>query len=391
VRVLLTESASLTCRETLTVLGRGGVRADVISSGRLTIGQFSRWRRRSLTLPSVREDPVAHLRALAAVVSGYDAVLPTHEQAWLLSAGRHLLPPSTPMAVAELSAFDQVQSKVRFAALLDALGLPQPRWWLPQAPPPGAPDEFWVKAAFSTAGRGVRHARTRAEGLALCAELGSGGTPVLCQASATGQYGQVQAVFDRGRLIGVHTCVQDGVGMGGSAAARRSVDHPQARAGAATLGAALTWHGGLTLDYLHVEGRPQFIECNPRMVEPGNAAASGVDLPGLMIAVSRGTALPDAPVVGRPGVRTRSSLALALGSAAVTGSRRQVLRAFRGDGGPWTPHEVLTPLREDPLGALPVGYTLSRALLRPADVQNLAGDAVGRYAVTSEIIDRLRG
>jgi len=62
--------------------------------------------------------------------------------------------------------------------------------------------------------------------------------------------------------------------MGGSAAARLSVDHPVARRHLARLGEALQWHGGLTLDYLHVEGSPVFIECNPRTVEPANAAAA---------------------------------------------------------------------------------------------------------------------
>jgi len=34
----------------------------------------------------------------------------------------------------------------------------------------------------------------------------------------------------------------------------------------------LDWHGGLTIDYLHVDGHPRLVEGNPRTVEPGNAA-----------------------------------------------------------------------------------------------------------------------
>ena len=66
----------------------------------------------------------------------------------------------------------------------------------------------------------------------------------------------------------------------GAAAARLSTDHPAAREHAARLGEHLRWHGGMTLDYFHVHGQPQFIECNPRTVEPGNAARAGVNLPG---------------------------------------------------------------------------------------------------------------
>jgi hypothetical protein len=99
---------------------------------------------------------------------------------------------------------------------------------------------------------------------------------VMAQEPAVGQYGQVQGLFDRGRPVAAHTSVQTGIGIGPSAAARLSVDHPRPRRDIATLGEALTWHGGLTLDYLHVRGNPSYIECNPRTVEPGNAAASGL-------------------------------------------------------------------------------------------------------------------
>ena len=73
----------------------------------------------------------------------------------------------------------------------------------------------------------------------------------MAQQPARGRYGQVQALFDHGRLVAVHTSVQTGTGIGGSAAARLSVDHPVARRDVALLGDALGWHGGLTLDYMH--------------------------------------------------------------------------------------------------------------------------------------------
>ena len=136
----------------------------------------------------------------------------------------------------------------------------------------------------------------------------------------------MQALFSDGRLVAAHTSVQAGQGLGGSAAARLSVDHPRARFWATAVGEKLGWHGGLTMDYLHQDGEPVFIECNPRTVEPGNAAASGVNLPLLSIALAAGRPLPDKVVTGRPGVRTRGTLALLLGSADQANSRRAVLR-----------------------------------------------------------------
>ena len=94
------------------------------------------------------------------------------------------------------------------------------------------------------------------------------------------------------------------------------------------MGEKLGWHGGLTMDYFHQDGEPVFIECNPRTVEPGNAAASGVNLPLLSIALAAGRPLPAKAVTGRPGVRTHSTLALLLGSADQTNSRRAVLRTL---------------------------------------------------------------
>jgi hypothetical protein len=394
--VLLTESASLTARETLTVLGRRGVRADLLSSGPLTIGRFSRWRRRLVPAPAPGSDPLGYLAVVAGLCrSGrYEAVLPTHEQAWLFAAGRHLLPADAPIAVAPFDAFGRVQGKAEFAALLDGLEVPQPRWWLAADRPETVPFPHWVKASYGTAGRAVRLVHDRASELQAIRELSAGGDQVIGQAPAAGQYGQVQALFDRGRLVAVHTSVAIGVGAGGSAAARLSVDHPAAREYATRIGEYLAWHGGLTLDYFHTDGRPQFIEGNPRTVEPGNAAWSGVDFPALTIALSAGRPLPGTPVIGRPGVRTRSALGLALGVAEQHRSRRAVLAVLAGCGlrrgeighAP----EVLTPIAADPPSAVPLGVVTAQLLLDPGRASRLAAGAVLAYAITPDVIARVR-
>ena len=99
--------------------------------------------------------------------------------------------------------------------------------------------------------------------------------------------------------------------MGGSAAARLSVDHATPREHIAVVGEALAWHGGLTLDYLHEDGSPQYIECNPRTVEPGNAAASGVNIPELQLRLTLGQKLPDRLVWDARGAHARNHRAAA--------------------------------------------------------------------------------
>lgn len=113
-RVLLSEASSLTAREHLSVLGQAGIDVDVAASNRLAIARFSRWCHRTVHVPRSADDPKGYLDAIAAALraGGYDALLPTHEQAWLFTAGRHLLPADAPLAVADIEAFDQVQGKL---------------------------------------------------------------------------------------------------------------------------------------------------------------------------------------------------------------------------------------------------------------------------------------
>src|SRR5262249_1580603 len=298
-RVLLSEASSLTAREFMTVLGRGGVEVEVVTAASMPIAKFSRWCAAVHRAPAPSVEPVGYLRAVDALMASgrFDALLPTHEQAWLFAVGRDYLPHAA-AAVATAEAFNQVESKLALARVLDATGLPQPPWRRVECEDDldalGFP--VGVKASFSTARREVRHAPDHQEALAAWTELTASGIgEVMIQKSARGTYAQVQGLFDGGRLIAAAVSEQLAVGVGGSAAARLSVDHPHAVDALARLGQHLNWHGGIDLDYFHQDGQPQFIECNPRIVEPGNAAAAGVALPRLLIAPPSGPGPRPAP------------------------------------------------------------------------------------------------
>jgi hypothetical protein len=396
-RVLLSEASSLTAREHVTVLGAAGVHVEVMSSEPFALCRWSRWTRRVHRCPASGTDPAGYLQAVSAVLAAgtFDALLPTHEQAWLFAAGRYRLPPAAPVPLAPAGAFARVQSKVAFARLLDELGGPQPRWWLAEDESVlgQIPYPYFLKTAFSTAGQGVRMVETPADRARALADLRASGQELIAQAPAGGQYGQVQALFDHGRLVAAHTSVLAGQGMGGSAAARRSVDHPRARSWAAAVGEKLGWHGGLTMDYFHQDGEPSFIECNPRTVEPGNAAASGVNLPLLSIALAAGTPLPGELVTGRAGVVTRGALALLLGSAAQPTSRRALVRmlaaAATRQGVFANSAEVLTPVIRDPPSLVPLLAVATALLARPANAAQLSSRTIAAYQVTEQAIARL--
>lgn len=404
--MLLSEGSSLTAREFVAVLGARGTDVEVASPTRHPLASFSRWCRAVRPVPAPGDDPVGYLRALDALLAAgrCTALLATHEQAWLLAAGERYLPHARGrLAVAGAGAFERVQSKISFAALCDGLGIPQPAWHEVgcEADLDRVGYPVWVKAAYSTAGRGVRRAATRAEAVSAWRALGGAGpsgdpVKVMVQAPAAGAYRQVAALFDRGRLIAAACSQRIGLGAGGSAAARLSVADPGAVDAVVRLGRELEWHGGLTCDYFaDGAGRRLFIECNPRTTEPGNAAAAGVDLPSLTIALATGGPLPRAPLIARAGVRTRSTMALALGAAETRGTRRAVVgalgRALGGRGPLRGSREVLTPVLRDPPGLVPALAAVGAVLVRPGAVADLAGDAVGAYAITPATIARLNG
>jgi hypothetical protein len=381
------------------VLGPAGHRIGVIDANPLCICRFSRWVDRVHPCPASAVDPLGYLDTVERLMSNgdYDALLPTHEQAWLFAAAGSRFVQATGVAVAPFDAFGRVQSKIEFSRLLDECGLPQPEWALVRSAddlidwePP-----YYLKAPFSTAGSGVRKVTRRDDAREALETLRSvaAGSDIMLQAPAEGEYAQVQAIFDRGRLVAAHTSAQTAIGIGSSAAGRVSVDHPFARRDVAMLGERLHWHGGLTLDYLYRGEEYVYIECNPRTVEPANAASSGVDLPDLQLRLSRGEH-PDELVAGRPGVRTHSSLAILLGTAAYGGTRKaviaQAIRLARHDGLFSDSVERLTPVRQDPPSAVPLLVTFGRLVISPRSAQRLAASAVSGYSVTAAAIDTVR-
>jgi hypothetical protein len=387
----------LTSREVVTCLGPLGYHLEALDPDPLCIARFSRWMRRIHHCPRSGADPLGYLEVVRRVVAErrIDVLLPTHEQAWLFAVAERRLS-HMPVAVAPAASFDRVQSKIEFARLLDEIGLAQPRWHLirGRSDLDGLSFPYWLKTPFSTAGGGVRlvaDERSRADAERELLEQDGG--PVMAQEPAAGQYGQVQGLFERGRLVAAHTSVQTGIGIGPSAAARLSVDHPRPRRDIATLGDALEWHGGLTLDYLHKHGAPSYIECNPRTVEPGNAAASGVNIPELQVRLTTGERLTAPPHTGRAGIRTHGTIALVLGAAAYGGTRRavtaQLARALARRGCYRGSAEQLTPLLRDPPSGAPLLFVTAHALASPRQATAMARKTTIRYSLAKDAIDHL--
>lgn len=110
--------------------------------------------------------------------------------------------------------------------------------------------------------------------------------------------------------------------------------------------------------------------------------------------ISLGERFDGPPVTGRAGVRTHSLLAICIGTADSTGSRRAVMgqlkNALRRLGTYRDSEEILLPLGRDPLSAVALVYVLAQLLARPDSAVNIARGAVDAYSLNPETLQSLR-
>ena len=398
-KVLLTEGSGLTSRQTASRLHSLGHTVGVLSADPLALTRFTRAVRSWHRVPAFGPDPFAWLDAAIDVVRRhrYDLLFPTQEQVAVLSwaAGTTGLAGVTTI-VPPFESLRAVQDKIAAQATLERLGIPQPpstvvrdldelrRW-----------DRFpvFVKTPIGTATSGVRRVDDPA-GLAALArdwattdDLGSNGEGVLAQTPAEGPLAMLQAVFDRGRLVAFHANLRTREGARGGASHKRSAVQPQARTAVETLGHELSWHGALSADAILTVDGPVVIDVNPRLVEPGNAWRSGVDLVGAMIDAALGRK-PAVQPAGRPDVETHQLLLAILGAAQHDRGRRgiacELLAAARHSGDYADSTEELTPIAHDWRAALPGVAAAAATLVRPATWAWFSSGSVANYAVSPQ-------
>lgn len=402
-KILLSEGSSLSAREAITVLGLAGHRVELVSSDPLCLGRFSRFVRRVHRVVASGADPDGYLAAVLEIVRTrkIDALLPVHEQAYLFAAARRKLPAGLGLALADFTAYEQVQGKAGLAELLARLQVPQPATRVVRSASEFAAARdfpFFVKAAFGTASTGVWKVRDEQQRDTLAARFERHNTfaeGLLVQAAMSGTLERTQAVFDRGRLIACHIYRQIVEGPSGGDVLKLSMVSAQVREIVEKIGHALNWHGALSFDYIRDEESktPHFIDANPRLVEPMNAWLSGVDLPGALLQISLGNS-PPVQADGHAGVLTRLGLMGLLDAARQRHRRRDVLLEiielaastgrYRGT------REELVPLWTDPPIVIPLAAVITRLLLKPENAARLSETAVAAYSLTPKAIHRLR-
>ncbi len=427
--ILLSDGAGLTARQTATVLARAGHRVEALSPAGLCLCRMTRHVRKVHDVPALGRDPFGWLEAALAVAArrGADVLLPVQEQVAVMALAQdRIADAGLATAVPDFAALAQVQDKVSAFRTLARAGVPQPAGVvatsvaeieaagaeLAGAAQAGAESvraveagagsarsgqagwPLFVKMPIGTASAGVRRAgspdelRQVAENYERLGALGPDG--VLVQAPVAGPLAMVQAVFARGELVAFHACERVREGTSGGASHKLGLDLPEARTHMAALGAFLDWHGALSADVILGPDGPRFIDINPRLVEPLNALASGVDLVGALLEVARhGSARTLEPLepqpAAAPGARTHQLLLAVLGAAQQGGRRdvaRELARAVLHRGEYRDSREELTPGRGDLLAPLPVTVIALATLVRPDAWRHFVGGSAGAYSLT---------
>ncbi|MHB1684535.1 MAG: ATP-grasp domain-containing protein [Bacilli bacterium] len=407
ISVLFSEGSSLSARQAISALEPLGYTIDLCDPNPLCLGRFSRFVRQFYRCPPSGIDPKGYLQFISNRLEQgrYDVLFPVHEQAFLFARLQHRLAAKTGLALTEFDHFALLQSKSTFAQLLTQLDLPQPPTRIICSSPELemlSDFPYYIKKPYSTAGRGVWRVENAGERSAVIRVLEESGffdgqAEIVVQNVAPGILCQAQSVFERGRLIAAHCTSQQAVGMGGSQSARMGVDHPIVRTHLAVLGQHLSWHGAMVLDYLYepASGRPFYIEANPRLVEPMNAALSGINLADILVRLSLGESFENERVgLGHFGFRSHSLMAMLLGLAEQGESRvslvKTMVEVFAKHGAFVGSEEDLTPATIDPFSLIPLAIVSLQLLINPAYAQHIAGQAVSGYSLTPSAIEIIR-
>jgi predicted ATP-grasp superfamily ATP-dependent carboligase len=391
-RVLVAEGFSTSAREAITILGLSGHHVEVCDPSPWCLARFSRFVRKFHRCPGLRNDPAGFLAFVEQLLARerFDVLLPTHEQGFLFARMRERLEGRAGFALPSFESYRTAHSKAGFSRLLDRLNLPQPPTRIvtsAQALRDAICFPSVIKTSVGTASRGIWFVRNPDDlDIALC-ELNAGeafADEVLVQELIAGTTEKAQSVFSNGKLLGFHAYRQVAAGVGGGEAIKQSVSRPVVRAWLEKIGAQLDWHGALSVDFIMPDDGtpPLLIDCNPRLVEPGNAYRAGADLVELLLRVSQGETPPALPQ-SRDGVLTHLAMQALLGCAARGGTRRDIIREcgrLMMANGPYAgSSEELTPVRLDWFSAVPLAMTAALLLASPNSAIKLARGGFGAH------------
>jgi hypothetical protein len=349
------------------------------------------------TVPPFGPDPLAWWAAALEVLSRIraDVLLPTQEQVAVISRYMTDLEAlGVRSIVPAFEALAKVQDKVSAHVTLQAVGLRRPQCWVARDAEDlttGVTAPAFLKAPIGTASVGVRRVTGREDVDAVARVFEAAGAfidgGVLVEQPVPGPLVMVQSVFAGGQLVALHVNERAREGAGGGACNKTSRHVSGLAQDVRALGAHLGWHGALSLDAIVTPAGPVWIDVNPRLVEPGNAARAGTHLLDSLLALACQERPREWAGDVPDGVRTHQLLLSVLGAAENGRGRLGVLRELWDaavSGGAYRDSaEELTPLtRRDPFAGFPVAVAVAATLLKPGWHRWFTRTAVGGYALT---------
>jgi hypothetical protein len=314
------------------------------------------------------------------------------------------LTPIVGLAVSDFSAFKHLQTKSAFMRWLDGIGLPHPRTlygrtWKEILEAAGHFDKTcYIKTDYGTASSGVWSIGGDKDLNALKVILDDrkilDGQEFLIQEVSQGVFEQLHSIFDHGRLLALHCTRRLKEGLRGGAVIKTGVERPLVRRHLEKLGASLGWHGSLSIDYFFNEanGRVYYIDANPRITEPMNAAVNGINLSDIQIRLSSGGSIR--AETGTIVNKSHSAIQAMLGAAGRRFSRFDVLRelflAAAGRGIYKNSREGVTPVAKDFPSIVPLSVVFFRLLCFPKSGQDIAKFTIDNYSL-GPAIPRISG
>lgn len=405
VRILFSEGSSLSAREALSALGPLGYEIHICDPDPFCICRFSKYVKKYHQSPTIGIEPIQYLNFIENIISNeiYDVLLAVHEQAFLFSKFATRLQKHVGLAISSFDNLIMLQSKILFMNLLDKLEIPHPKTELCRSG-----DEIrnikkfpcYIKTEYGTACSGVWRINRDRELDNIISTLEKNGVldgqnQIMIQDAAPGNLEIAYACFDNGQLLSIHCCRRQMEGARGSSSAKIGVHRPIVIEHFKKIGEYLAWHGSLAIDYLldTQNNLPYYIDANPRLVEPMNAAFNGINIPELQVNLSLQKSCP-CKITDSKEVKSHMLMMSLLGIADRGASRTalvlEILKALFKKGIYSKSKEELTDIRTDPLSLIPFSVVFIQLLINPGFASRISAKSIKNYSLTGESINRIK-
>ncbi|MEO7911856.1 MAG: ATP-grasp domain-containing protein [Roseiflexaceae bacterium] len=314
--ILITSSRAPVALELIRIFGRAGHRVYATDTMRWTVGSHSRYLAQHIVTPPPRYDSAGFSVALQHIIerAQIDWLIPTSEEVFFVARHYQQLAARTRVFTEPLDVLDSLHHKHRFQQRCAGLSICTPRTVLVRdggelhAALPCFPS-FLLKPAYSRfATQIITNCGPRAGQLALASCRPTPSQPWLIQ-----QYIEGDSICSYSTLHGGHVTTHCAYITPhkvnyGSGVQFESIDGAATLAIVQRLGAALSYTGQLSLDFILSEDQLYLLECNPR-------ATSGVhliDAPALLGGLTDPDQLTWVEPAGRRGQLTLALLASGL-------------------------------------------------------------------------------